>query len=69
LSAAEDEQRPLTQCAVRLFGCTSVGKKCIAKQVNPKLISQNLNKIMSLLFLNNLQIPAGHIRRSESNGG
>jgi hypothetical protein len=41
LSAAEDEQRPLTQCAVRLFGCTSVGKKCIAKQVNPNIISQH----------------------------
>ena len=33
LSVVEDEQRPVVQCAVRLFGCSSVGKKCIAKQL------------------------------------
>ncbi|CAK5031791.1 unnamed protein product [Meloidogyne enterolobii] len=33
LSEAEDEERLTMNCAVRLFGCNSVGKKSIAKQL------------------------------------
>ncbi|KAL7076712.1 hypothetical protein ACQ4LE_003984 [Meloidogyne hapla] len=33
LSEAEDEERLIMNCAVRLFGCNSVGKKSIAKQL------------------------------------